>query len=442
MKTAPTHRAKAGPGEQALGSVQLFASSPSDPRARRPVDALRVAMDVVLLVTTAVLSQIADDIDQAFSAFLHDLPGFLKIFWLTGFWGAVVWSLALLVITALRHRVKLTLEALGGVVLAVGIGVVAAAIVTGHVSEVLRALFDSNGPPVFPPLAPAITAAVITVMAPYLTVPARRVGRAFIVAQLVGALFLGVSQAFGAVAALAIGLLAGNLIHVLRGSPGGLPTVTRVNAALQISASLPEGVKPAADRSRGRCRVRRSRRTAVRSRSRSMAATRGRASSPRASGEHSGTAGSQRTARPSRSQYVEHEGFMTFLAGSAGVRVPEVVTAGLADNGDALIVVRPDGTPLAVTDAPTLSTDQVHDLWEQLLAPPRRGIAHAPDRPRPRRVASRRHGGVQRPLVGVGGVGRRPQARRPGPADRPHVAHFRPGHRLRRGAERRSATSS
>ncbi len=62
--------------------------------------------------------------------------------------------------------------------------------------------------------------------------------------------------------------------------------------------------------------------------------------------------GSQRTARPSRSQYVEHEGFMTYLVGSAGVRVPEVVTAGVAENGDALIVVRPDGTPLAATDAP------------------------------------------------------------------------------------------
>ncbi len=259
MKTAPTHRAKAGPGEQALGSVQLFASSPSDPRARRTVDALRVAMDVVLLVTTAVLSQIADDIDQAFSAFLHDLPGFLKIFWLTGFWGAVVWSLALLVITALRHRVKLTLEALGGVVLAVGIGVVAAAIVTGHVSEVLRALFDSNGPPVFPPLAPAITAAVITVMAPYLTVPARRVGRAFIVAQLVGALFLGVSQAFGAVAALAIGLLAGNLIHVLPRFAGRTSDGHEGQRRASRSRRRCRGRETPADRSRGRCRVRRSR---------------------------------------------------------------------------------------------------------------------------------------------------------------------------------------
>ncbi len=373
MKIAPPHRAGAGPGEQSFRSIQLFASSPSDPRARRTVDALRVALDLLLLVTTAVLSQIADDVDQSFSAFLDDLPRFLEIFWLTGFWGAVIWSLTLLVITALRHRVKLTLEAVLGGALAFAITVVAAAIVTGHVSEVIKAVLDSNGPPVFPPLTPAITAAVITVMAPYLTVPARRVGRAFIVAQLLGALFLGVSQAFGAVASLAIGLLAGNLIHVLRGSPGGLPTVTRVKAALQDLGVTTESVNPVhigregvavfegADE-RGPIEIRVYGRDAWEG---ELAASVWRTFWYR---------GNQRTARPSRSQYVEHEGFMTYLAGSAGVRVPEVVTAGIADNGDALIVVRPDGTPLATTGVSTLSADQAHDLWEQLLLLHDRGI--------------------------------------------------------------------
>ena len=34
-----------------------------------------------------------------------------------------------------------------------------------------------------------------------------------------------------------------------------------------------------------------------------------------------------------------------------GVRVPEVVTAGVGPDGDALIAVRPDGTPLAENGA-------------------------------------------------------------------------------------------
>ena len=42
---------------------------------------------------------------------------------------------------------------------------------------------------------------------------------------------------------------------------------------------------------------------------------------------------------------VEHEGFMSFLAARAGVRVHELVTAGRAGKGDAVIVVRPIGAP-------------------------------------------------------------------------------------------------
>ena len=54
----------------------------------------------------------------------------------------------------------------------------------------------------------------------------------------------------------------------------------------------------------------------------------------------------QRTVRLSRLELVEHEGFVTLLADRAGVRVPRLITAGSAGQGDALVVVRPDGVPL------------------------------------------------------------------------------------------------
>ncbi len=338
------------------------------------VDALRLGLDALLLLATALLSQIADDLDRSLSAFLGDFPEFLKVFWLGGFWGAVGWSLSLLLITAFRRRARLTLEAMLGALVAVGVTVIAAAIVTGHPGDPMRALFDSNGPPVFPPVTPAITAAVITVMAPYLTVPFRRVGRGFIAAQLVGALFLGVSQMFGTVASLAIGLLAGNLIHLLRGSPGGLPTTTRVRAALHDLGVEADGVRPTqigregvavfeGTDAHGPVEVRVYGRDAWEG---ELAASMWRLAWYR---------GSQRTARLSRSEYVEHEGFMTYLASSAGVNVPEVVTAGLAENGDALIVVRPNGATLRQT-TPKLTADQAQSLWAQLSRLHDRGISH------------------------------------------------------------------
>jgi Lysylphosphatidylglycerol synthase TM region len=85
----------------------------------------------------------------------------------------------------------------------------------------------------------------------------------------------------------------------------------------------------------------------------------------------------------SAAEYVEHEGFVTMLAARGGVRVPEVVTAGLADNGDALIVVRHSGVPLG-DGSPELTADQERSLWEQL------GRLH---RPSPDRSRSRRSDG-------------------------------------------------
>jgi uncharacterized protein (TIRG00374 family) len=58
------------------------------------------------------------------------------------------------------------------------------------------------------------------------------------------------------------------------------------------------------------------------------------------------------------------------LAARGGVRVPEVVTAGLADNGDALIVVRPEGRRLDRRE-PVLNGEQARSLWNEL------GLLHA-----------------------------------------------------------------
>jgi uncharacterized membrane protein YbhN (UPF0104 family) len=329
---------------------------------------------LLLLLLAGLLSQIASDLDQGLSDVLQSFPGFLKVFWLAGFWIAVGWSLTLLAISAFRHRLQLAIEGLGAALLAGGIAVAAAAIVAGDAGDVLSHLADANGPPVFPPGAVAMTSAVIAVMAPYLTLPFRRFGRALIAAQALGALFLGIGQACGTVASLVIGLLAGAAIHLIRGSPGGFPTVTRVRAALndlgvdvdQLVPSMMQrdgvALMRATDR-HGSLEVKVYGRDAWEG---ELVASLWRLVWYR---------GSQRSARLSRGEYVEHEGFMNYLAADAGLRVPEVVTAGLADNGDALIVVRPDGTPLTET-APKLTADQVGSLWEQLGRLHARGITH------------------------------------------------------------------
>jgi uncharacterized membrane protein YbhN (UPF0104 family) len=91
--------------------------------------------------------------------------------------------------------------------------------------------------------------------------------------------------------------------------------------------------------------------------------------------------GGDRAAGRSRVDLVEHEGFVTLLAERAGVRVPRLVTAGSAGRGDALVVVRPEGVPLAealggMTSAERSAGGDIAPLWDDLRRLHDAGIVH------------------------------------------------------------------
>ena len=86
-------------------------------------------------------------------------------------------------------------------------------------------------------LVALVLVAVLAVFSPYVTLPFRTFGRVLIAAEVIGTLFLGATLGLDAVASVTIGLLAGAVVHLVRGSPGGLPTVGRVRAALPVRPS-------------------------------------------------------------------------------------------------------------------------------------------------------------------------------------------------------------
>jgi uncharacterized membrane protein YbhN (UPF0104 family) len=356
------------------GTAQLWASAPGDPRARRAIDAIRAVLAALALLTTTVLSQLGADLDAQLSGALLDFPGFLRVVWVLAFWAAIVWAAALLVAAAVRSRWRLVLEVVVAVVAALGIALVCAGVVGAEMWDVVGRFADVDGPATFLPGAIVVSTAVVTTIAPFVTLPIRRFGRSLIAAQAAGSLFLGASLAFGTLAALSIGLLAGALVHLVAGSPGGLPTRSRVQATLAGLGIAVDDLSPTGFTREGVALfggTHGGHRVVVKVYGRDAWEGELLADLWRLAWFR----GVQRRARLRRRQYVEHEGFVTFLAGDAGVDVPKIVTAGRADNGDAVIVTRPNGSRLDL-EHPALSAAQVRELWLQLERLHRAGIVH------------------------------------------------------------------
>jgi uncharacterized membrane protein YbhN (UPF0104 family) len=195
-----------------------------------------------------------------------------------------------------------------------------------------------------------------------------------VAAQFVGSLFLGTAQTLGAVAALAAGLLAGAVVNLVAGSPGGLPTLGRVRQALDDIGVQVDDLRPARFTPEGVALL-----TGTHLGEPVQVKVYGRdawegeliASLWRLAWYRGG----RRRVRLRRGEYVEHEGFATFLAGAAGLTVPEVVTAGRADNGDAIIVTRRNGATVD-PGRPELTDEQVRALWSDLARLHAAGIVH------------------------------------------------------------------
>jgi uncharacterized protein (TIRG00374 family) len=65
-----------------------------------------------------------------------------------------------------------------------------------------------------------------------------------------------------------------------------------------------------------------------------------------------------------REQQVEHEGFVTMLAASRGIAVPQVLVAGMTDSGDALLAVAQRGEPLE--PGPNVAIEKIWQIVRSL----------------------------------------------------------------------------
>jgi uncharacterized membrane protein YbhN (UPF0104 family) len=357
-----------------LTGAALFASGPDDPLARRPTDGALLVAAALLLVSSGIVASAGTASDPAARAALISLPDVFEPLWRVGYVAAAAWALLLAVVTLLRRRLTLARNMVLAVALAYVIAALASRIVEDRWPDFDAAL-RGRGPPVFPAVLLSLTTAALSTASPYLARPFRHGGRWLIALQAVGAAFLGVALVSHALGGIAIGAAAAAIVHLAFASPGGFPTPGRISLALEELGIAVTELDPGGMQRRG----------VVTYHARDdvgplVVKVYGRDAWDGQLLTSAWRALVYRNRDPSivvrRGQQVEHEAFLTLLAARTGVRVPEVVTAGRAGRGDAILVLRPSGTAMEHLAGPALGDVPLQRLWWSMHRLHDAGIVH------------------------------------------------------------------
>jgi uncharacterized membrane protein YbhN (UPF0104 family) len=355
------------PWVHALGDhdVRVFSSASDAPRARRPTDVVLVLLALLVIGGMTLVAPGPGVLDTATQEFVQSLPGLFGWFWETAYDLLFIWAIVLIAIPIVaRKRTRMLFAELlaGAITFAIGSAVASLAGVSG--SESVRAIAASNPPARYPAMRVALAAAVVVAASPHVSRPLRRIGRVVLAAGAVASVAVGVALLSGVVAGFAVGIGAAAMVHLLLGSPGGRLSLEQSRAALadlgvdvadlRYAPLDPSGVAVLL----GTTTDGRSILVKIYGRDAwdgqlitslwSSVWTRGE--TPRVGG---------------RLQQVEHEAFITLLVERAGITVQPVLTAGLAEGRDAILVVDTgDARPLFALGADEVDDAAIARIWE------------------------------------------------------------------------------
>jgi uncharacterized membrane protein YbhN (UPF0104 family) len=324
---------------------RFFAVPEGAQRDRRPTDVLLLVSTVI---TVLVFATRDDDpvgpLETALVDLVVGLPSFLDPVWQIAHDVLRVWAVVLVVVSLWRRRWSLVRDLAATVAFGLGASMVVARIVGGSWPDLSDGLFASDRRLAYPALGLVLCVAVASTASSHLTRPYRYATRWVIGIGAIGAVALGVSTPSGSIGAVALGLATSAVVHLLAGSPAGLPSLGQVRRAL---AGIGVDAEP-------RSMSRRVGVVTVRATARD-----GRELDVKVYGRDAWDGQllmslwrfvwyreGGPTLAVTRLQQVEHEAFLTLLAERRGAAVHPVVAAGQDEGGDALLVVERHGIPL------------------------------------------------------------------------------------------------
>ncbi|WP_426593444.1 lysylphosphatidylglycerol synthase domain-containing protein [Cellulomonas sp. McL0617] len=365
--------ARAGAG----GLVRVWSSAPDAPRLRRPTDILLLGVSVVALVLLLLAAPGPSGADDALHTWFMRIEPVLGWFWSVAYALLAVWALALVVLPATsRGRRRLLVDqAIAGAVAfgaAMGVGALAGT----DPSDSLGAFVASGPPAVYVATRVAVLTAILVVVSPHLARPWRYASRVVLGVGAFAAVGLDATNLLGAAAAIAIGIAAAAIAHLLLGSPQGRLTDGEVQVALADLGVPVTGVTPAPARAPAgtmlEARTQDGRTLLVRVYGRDawdsqVVGSLWTALTRRGERAH---VGGRRRSR------VEHEALMTLLAAQAHVATLGVVAVGMAVQGDALLVTDSPAATLGELERDLVTDTLLAEAWRALVTLNDAGIAH------------------------------------------------------------------
>ncbi|HVD15536.1 MAG TPA: hypothetical protein VNK73_13970, partial [Actinomycetota bacterium] len=336
-----------------------------------------LALAVLTVVVLAFPAPGPTSIDSLLTGLVKALPGLFGWFWELSYDLLLAWTLVLVALALFaRGRKRLLFEELLAGALAVGLALVAGRLAGTDWSESLKAVATSGAPPVYLAVRLALATAVVVVASPYMARPLRYLGRLVVGIGAAAGIALGTSLPIGMVAAFAVGIGSAAVVHLLFGSPAGRLTLDQVADALADLGVEAGGLRQAPLEPRGVAIA-----TAEGPGGRSLLVkVYGRDAWD---GQLLASAWSSLWYRGDtphlslgRREQVEHEAFVTLLAERAGVSVLPVVAAGMAAEGDALLVTETTGRPLGTLDPDEIDDELLEGIWRNLGRLHTLGVAH------------------------------------------------------------------
>ena len=342
-----------------------FAAPRDQPRVRRATDVV-VLVSSLLVLAYLVAVYPPSALELALIRAVDAFPRWLEPVWVALEHLAAVWAALILVATLVARRLRIAVQAVLTLAVALVVGIVCTRLATDRWPDVTDTLFSRELGLDFPDVRLAAAVAVIGAVTPHLVRPLRSVGHWLVLLSVAGTAVSAVSTPGGVVAALAIGLAAASIVNLALGTSAGRPGLDDVAKSL---AQLGVHARNLVEEKRQPAGVVRLRGIGPDDRP-LLVKLYGRDAAENQRVQRLWRTAWYRGGGPaigsSRLHAAEREAFVTLLAREGGIPSRDVVTAGEAATGDALLILAGDPTPLATLAPEQIDDGLLRDCWKAL----------------------------------------------------------------------------